>query len=77
MKTVLVTGAAQGLGLTAAILLSQREYRVILVDIQSVEAQVRRIRERGRVFPAMSRQRNLFRNWPRISVTNTAQSTDS
>ena len=47
MKTVLVTGAAQGLGLTAAILLSQREYRVILVDIQSVEAQVLRIRERG------------------------------
>jgi len=39
-KTVLITGAAQGLGLTAAALLSQREYRVILLDIQSVEAQV-------------------------------------
>jgi NAD(P)-dependent dehydrogenase (short-subunit alcohol dehydrogenase family) len=47
MKTVLVTGAAQGLGLTAAILLSQREYRVILVDIQSVEEQVLRLRELG------------------------------
>jgi NAD(P)-dependent dehydrogenase (short-subunit alcohol dehydrogenase family) len=47
-KTVLVTGAAQGLGLTAATLLSQREYRVILVDIQSVEEQVSRLRESGR-----------------------------
>jgi len=44
IKTVLVTGAAQGLGLTVATLLSQREYRVILVDIQSVEAQVQRLR---------------------------------
>jgi NAD(P)-dependent dehydrogenase (short-subunit alcohol dehydrogenase family) len=48
MKTVLVTGAAQGLGLTAATLLSQREYRVILTDIQSVEAQVLRLRDMGR-----------------------------
>jgi NAD(P)-dependent dehydrogenase (short-subunit alcohol dehydrogenase family) len=48
IKTVLVTGAAQGLGLTAAALLSQREYRVILVDIQSVEAQVLRLRDLGR-----------------------------
>ena len=47
IKTVLVTGAAQGLGLTAAALLSQREYRVILVDIQSVEAQVLRLRDMG------------------------------
>ena len=47
IKTVLVTGAAQGLGLTAASLLSQREYRVILVDIQSVEEQVRRLRSLG------------------------------
>src|ERR1700727_1636242 len=47
IKTVLVTGAAQGLGLTAATLLAQREYRVILVDIQSVDAQVRRLRELG------------------------------
>jgi NAD(P)-dependent dehydrogenase (short-subunit alcohol dehydrogenase family) len=47
MKTVLVTGAAQGLGLTAATLLSQREYRVILLDIQSVEAQTLRLKELG------------------------------
>ena len=47
-KTVLITGAAQGLGLAAATLLSQREYRVILVDIQSVEEQVLRLRDLGR-----------------------------
>jgi NAD(P)-dependent dehydrogenase (short-subunit alcohol dehydrogenase family) len=47
IKTVLITGAAQGLGLTAATLLAQREYRVILVDIQSVEAQVQRLRGLG------------------------------
>lgn len=45
--TVLVTGAAQGLGLSLATLLSQRAYRVILVDIQPVEAQVVRLREAG------------------------------
>jgi NAD(P)-dependent dehydrogenase (short-subunit alcohol dehydrogenase family) len=48
IKTVLVTGAAQGLGLTVATLLSQCEYRVILVDIQSVERQVLRLRGLGR-----------------------------
>jgi NAD(P)-dependent dehydrogenase (short-subunit alcohol dehydrogenase family) len=47
IKTVLVTGAAQGLGLTAATLLSRREYRVILVDIQSVEAQAQRLKDSG------------------------------
>jgi NAD(P)-dependent dehydrogenase (short-subunit alcohol dehydrogenase family) len=47
MKTVLITGAAQGLGLTAATLLAQRECRVILVDIQSVEGQVQRLRDLG------------------------------
>jgi NAD(P)-dependent dehydrogenase (short-subunit alcohol dehydrogenase family) len=47
MKTLLITGAAQGLGLTTAALLSQREYRVILVDIQSVDAQVLTLRDLG------------------------------
>jgi NAD(P)-dependent dehydrogenase (short-subunit alcohol dehydrogenase family) len=47
IKTVLVTGAAQGLGLTSAALLSQRGYRVILADIQSVEGPVQRLRDLG------------------------------
>jgi NAD(P)-dependent dehydrogenase (short-subunit alcohol dehydrogenase family) len=45
--TVLVTGAAQGLGWTTANLLAQRHSRVILVDIQSVESQAARLREQG------------------------------
>lgn len=47
MKTILVTGAAQGLGLTTATLLAQRGYRVILVDLQSVEDQSARLRTLG------------------------------
>jgi NAD(P)-dependent dehydrogenase (short-subunit alcohol dehydrogenase family) len=47
MKTVLVTGAAQGLGLTVVSLLAQRGHRVILVDIRSVEDQVERLRGSG------------------------------
>jgi NAD(P)-dependent dehydrogenase (short-subunit alcohol dehydrogenase family) len=46
-KTVLITGAARGLGWTTASLLSQRGYRAILVDIQSVEAEVLRLRDSG------------------------------
>src|ERR1700685_1027417 len=46
-KTILVTGAAQGVGLAAPSLLAQREYRVILLDIQSVDAQVARLRDQG------------------------------
>jgi NAD(P)-dependent dehydrogenase (short-subunit alcohol dehydrogenase family) len=46
-KTVLISGAAQGLGLTVATLLAQRKYAVILVDIQSVEGPVRRLRDLG------------------------------
>jgi NAD(P)-dependent dehydrogenase (short-subunit alcohol dehydrogenase family) len=47
MKTVLVTGAAQGLGLTTATLLAERGSRVILVDIQPVEEQSARLRALG------------------------------
>ncbi len=47
MKTMLVTGAAQGVGFAAASLLAAREYRVIMVDIQSIEAQVVRLRSLG------------------------------
>jgi NAD(P)-dependent dehydrogenase (short-subunit alcohol dehydrogenase family) len=46
-KTILVTGAAQGVGLAAASLLAQREYRVILLDIQSVDAPVGQLRAQG------------------------------
>jgi NAD(P)-dependent dehydrogenase (short-subunit alcohol dehydrogenase family) len=37
LKSVLITGAAQGLGLTVAGLLAQRQHRVTLVDIQPVD----------------------------------------
>jgi NAD(P)-dependent dehydrogenase (short-subunit alcohol dehydrogenase family) len=47
MKTVLITGAAQGVGYAAASLLAAREYRVILLDIQSVDEQVARLRGLG------------------------------
>ncbi|HMH89420.1 MAG TPA: SDR family oxidoreductase [Steroidobacteraceae bacterium] len=46
-KTMLITGAAQGVGLATAGLLAQRECRVILVDIQSVEQQVAQLRNGG------------------------------
>jgi len=46
-KTILVTGAAQGLGLTTATLLAQRGCRIILVDIQAVEDQSARLRALG------------------------------
>jgi NAD(P)-dependent dehydrogenase (short-subunit alcohol dehydrogenase family) len=47
VKTVVVTGAAQGVGFTTASLLAGRDYRVILLDIQSVDAQVERLRGAG------------------------------
>src|SRR5882757_2815099 len=47
LKTILITGAAQGVGLATAGLLALRECRVILVDIQSVEQQVARLRSAG------------------------------
>jgi len=46
-KTILVTGAAQGLGLTTATLLAQRGCRVILVDVRSVEDQSAELRGLG------------------------------
>ena len=47
MKTIVVTGAAQGVGLVSASLLARHGHRVILVDVQSVEDQVSRIRVAG------------------------------
>src|ERR1700728_1399786 len=47
VKTIVVTGAAQGVGLVTASLLAQRQYRVILTDVQPVDAQVDRLRGMG------------------------------
>lgn len=47
MKTIVVTGAAQGLGLATAVLLAQRDYRVILLDLNPVDAAVERLRGDG------------------------------
>jgi len=44
-KTAAVTGAAQGVGLAAAALLSRLGYRVILLDIQPLDAQVDKLRQ--------------------------------
>lgn len=46
MKTIVVTGAAQGVGFATAALLAQTA-RVILLDLQPLEAQVARLRAGG------------------------------
>jgi NAD(P)-dependent dehydrogenase (short-subunit alcohol dehydrogenase family) len=47
VKTIIVTGAAQGVGLTTASLLAQRGHRVVLVDLQPVDELVTRLRDAG------------------------------
>jgi NAD(P)-dependent dehydrogenase (short-subunit alcohol dehydrogenase family) len=47
LKTVVVTGSAQGVGLATASLLARSEYRVILLDIQPVDEHVDRMRAAG------------------------------
>ena len=47
LKTIVVTGAAQGVGLAVASLLAQAGERVILLDIQPLEHHVARLREAG------------------------------
>ena len=47
MKTAVVTGAAQGVGLAVATLLAQRHHRVILLDLQPLDAQVASLRAAG------------------------------
>ena len=47
MKTVVVTGAAQGVGFATAALLAESDFRVVLLDIQPVDALVGRLRDAG------------------------------
>jgi NAD(P)-dependent dehydrogenase (short-subunit alcohol dehydrogenase family) len=54
LQTALVTGAAQGVGLATATLLAQRDYRVILMDIKSVDDQVAELRRSGAQAEAMA-----------------------
>ena len=47
MKTALITGAAQGLGLVTASLMASSGYRVILADLQDLEVAAKRLRGEG------------------------------
>jgi NAD(P)-dependent dehydrogenase (short-subunit alcohol dehydrogenase family) len=47
VKTIVVTGAAQGVGLATVTLLAQRGFRVILLDLQPLDETVERLRGTG------------------------------
>jgi NAD(P)-dependent dehydrogenase (short-subunit alcohol dehydrogenase family) len=47
MKTALITGAAQGVGLVTASLLGQLGYRLILVDLQPLQAPLAQLQSAG------------------------------
>ena len=54
MKTIVVTGAAQGVGLTTATLLAQRGYRVMMIDLKPLQEQLDRLRATGAQVDGMS-----------------------
>jgi NAD(P)-dependent dehydrogenase (short-subunit alcohol dehydrogenase family) len=54
MKTAIVTGAAQGVGFTTATLLAQLGFRVVLTDIQPLEAQLAKLRADGATVEGIS-----------------------
>jgi NAD(P)-dependent dehydrogenase (short-subunit alcohol dehydrogenase family) len=47
MKSALITGAAQGVGLVTATVLGQLGYRLVLVDLQPLQAHVSRLQAAG------------------------------
>ncbi len=47
MRTALVTGAAQGVGRAAASLLTRLGYRLVLLDLQPLDAQARELQDAG------------------------------
>lgn len=47
MKTAVITGAAQGVGLAVATLLARRGYRLVLLDLQPLDAALDRLRADG------------------------------
>ncbi len=56
MKTAVVTGAAQGLGLATVSMLAQRAFRVVLIDVQAVDGQLARLRTAGLHVDGISRE---------------------
>jgi NAD(P)-dependent dehydrogenase (short-subunit alcohol dehydrogenase family) len=54
VKTIVVTGAAQGVGHATAELLAGRDYRVILVDLQPIDDAVAHLRSAGREAAGLS-----------------------
>ncbi len=47
MNSIIVTGAAQGVGLATAALLARTRHRVVLVDLQPLDPQLSALRESG------------------------------